>query len=147
MIYKSYSFYKNGLRFECKKCGSCCTGFPGYVYLSERNIKNISDFLMLDKISFLKKYTKTVVNSGKRFLSLIEKANYDCIFWYGLCTIYKARPYQCMTFPFWKKHLISENEWNNLKKFCPGINNGKLYSKEKIENILNNPPDYNIKQL
>jgi Fe-S-cluster containining protein len=140
-------FYERGLQFECNRCGKCCTGFPGYVYLSENDIKNISQFLQQTKDRFLKKYTKTVHVFTEQRLSLTEKANYDCVFWNKLCTIYPARPYQCRAYPFWKRYLISRREWCRAGEFCPGINNGKLHHGSEIDFYTINVPSYDMSQF
>lgn len=146
------SIYTQGLRFTCTRCGKCCTGFPGVVYLSESDIKNISQFLssentnrgILSQRLFIKKYTIVVSVLGEKRLSLIEKPNYDCIFWDKSCTIYPVRPYQCRAFPFWKKHLVSWREWNKLMLLCPGIGKGRLYPRHEIERISESAPRYSL---
>jgi Fe-S-cluster containining protein len=144
-------FYEKGLQFECLKCGRCCTGFPGYVYLSEADVEGLARFLHLDNGVFMKKYTRLVhvfneprLSLVEKARSLVEKARFDCVFWDGECTVYPARPHQCRTYPFWKRHLISEREWNKLAGFCPGINRGKVYTKEDIQKISAKKPDYNL---
>ena len=141
---KEVPFYKKGLQFECIQCGKCCTGYPGFVYLSETDIKSISEYLHCDKRGFIKKYTKTVRYFYEERFSLNEKSNYDCIFWDKICTIYPSRPHQCRTYPFWKRNLVSEREWNKTAKFCPGINRGQLYSFEEILMLSTKVLNYDI---
>lgn len=69
---------------------------------------------------------------GKTVLALREKTNYDCIFWNNGCTVYKDRPIQCSTYPFWSWILKDQESWNDVKLGCPGINNGKLWKKSEI---------------
>ena len=138
-------FYEQGLHFKCTGCGSCCGGAPGFVYLSEEDIINISEYLRIDKISFIKKYTIIVRIFGEKRLSLREKSNYDCIFLKDeSCLIYQIRPYQCSSYPFWKKNVESEKSWHNVTRECKGVNNGKLYTKEDIDKIISETPNYNI---
>ncbi|HEB31252.1 MAG TPA: YkgJ family cysteine cluster protein [Spirochaetes bacterium] len=144
---KKARFYVKGLQFECTKCGKCCTGFPGFVYLSESDILSITKYLKENIGRFLIKYTKNVSLFHENRYSLIEKPNYDCVFWDSLCTIYPARPYQCRTYPFWKKHVVSEREWEKAGKFCPGINRGIVHSKDLIENFVQNIPGYAIRKF
>ncbi len=140
-------FYKKGLQFECTKCGKCCTGFPGYVYLSETDIEKIAEFLHMNTERFLKKYTKRVRVFNESRFSLTEKVHFDCIFLDKLCTIYSVRPYQCKTYPFWKRHLVSEREWIKTGEFCPGINRGKLHLQNEIDNFVNNVPNYDFRRF
>jgi len=39
---KKELWYKPGLRFKCTECGACCTGAPGYVWISEKEIKAVA---------------------------------------------------------------------------------------------------------
>jgi Fe-S-cluster containining protein len=139
--------YEKGLQFECTRCGKCCTGFPGYVYLSEREITVIARHLMMEPSRFIKNYTKIVRIFGEPRLSLIEKEQFDCVFFNEGCLVYEIRPYQCSSYPFWRRHIVSLREWNKLGDFCPGINSGRLYSKEEIDYFLNNVPDYNTRNF
>ena len=34
MTADSPEWYRDGLRFECTRCGACCTGAPGYVWVT-----------------------------------------------------------------------------------------------------------------
>ncbi len=134
---KKDPWYKNKtLLFKCTGCGSCCTGFEGYVWLSNEEIEKIFTFLKISKSEFLKKCTRFV--RGR--ISLKENLiNYDCVFFKNKkCTIYSARPKQCKTFPFWEENLKSEKAFNDLNNYCPGVNHpsGKKYSYEEIKNIL-----------
>ena len=137
-------FYEHGLQFECLRCGNCCTGAPGYVYLSEKDIASIAKILKKDKGTIIERYTRVVHMFGERRFSLTEKVNYDCVFWNSLCDIYEARPYQCRSFPFWKRHLISLREWEKVGQRCPGINRGQLFSASQIEKLIAGVPNYNI---
>ena len=82
-------------------------------------------------------YCRSVAVGGFSRLSLKEKSNYDCIFWEnGRCLIYKARPLQCASYPFWAHHLYSEAVWKDLEKSCPGINKGRKHSMREINGWL-----------
>ncbi len=131
-------FFTKGLRFECTRCTRCCRFEPGYVFLSKRDIKRISEELNLKISDFIDTYCRRVWIDGGVKISLKEKSNYDCIFWEnGGCRIYNVRPLQCRSFPFWSNFLVSIDTWNSLEKNCPGVNRGRLHSKEIIEYWLN----------
>jgi len=144
---KDEPFYRSGLQFECTKCGKCCTGFPGFVYLSEDDIESIAKFLKMDKGSFIQKYTRNIHVFEEPRLSLIEKPPYDCIFWNKVCTIYPVRPYQCRSYPFWKRNLISCREWEKVRNICPGTGRGRVHSSAEIDAWLRNTPSYNWKRF
>jgi Fe-S-cluster containining protein len=131
------NFIEKGLRFTCTRCSSCCRHTPGYVFLSEKDINNLLRATNMSRAHFLKNYCRIVSVNGLYRLSLREKSNYDCIFWSdGRCNVYKNRPLQCKSYPFWSSILSSYDSWIEQKKVCPGIGRGTVYNKRKIENYL-----------
>ena len=130
-------FYKKGLCFQCTRCSKCCRFDPGYVFLSKKDLITLSSFFKISKNDFLKKYCKTVNLGITNRISLIEKENSDCIFWdNGGCTVYEQRPLQCKLYPFWSSALSTSEDWEALGKNCPGINHGKRYTLEEIDEKL-----------
>lgn len=127
-------WYKKGLPFECTGCGQCCTGAPGYVWVSLKEIEMISEYLKITPKEFKRLYVRQV---GDR-LSLTERANFDCVFLKDKkCRVYGARPRQCQTFPFWKQNLKSPEAWEEIKKECEGIRDHcKTVPFEDIEEQL-----------
>jgi Fe-S-cluster containining protein len=124
-------WYKDGLRFQCQRCGNCCRGEPGYVWVNPEEIQNISSYLGLQIEEFARKHLKRV---GQR-LSLRELPNGDCVMYDGGCRIYAVRPRQCSTFPFWPSNLASYEAWAGLKRFCKGIDKGPLHTFQTIQEI------------
>jgi hypothetical protein len=112
-------WYKDGLKFSCTGCGQCCTGSPGFVWVTEDEIDQIADHLNLKTSDFSRLYIRRV--DGR--LSLIEMAKtYDCVFLKDRkCTIYNVRPKQCRTFPWWPQHLKSKEDWDEAAIYCEGI--------------------------
>ncbi len=130
-------FYENGLKFECTQCSNCCRFDPGYVFLSYNDLERLIKYFNITETEFIEKYCRKVDMGVHNRLSLIEKTNYDCIFWSnGGCEIYEARPLQCRSYPFWKPFLVDRISWDNESLSCPGMNHGKLVSKEAIEDWL-----------
>ena len=37
-------WYRDGLAFSCTRCGACCTGAPGYVWVSAEEIEQLAEF-------------------------------------------------------------------------------------------------------
>ncbi|HUX21603.1 MAG TPA: YkgJ family cysteine cluster protein, partial [Spirochaetia bacterium] len=35
-------FYQDGLRFECTRCDACCRHEPGYVFLSQTDLRRLA---------------------------------------------------------------------------------------------------------
>ena len=133
----SEHFYENGLNFECTQCSKCCRFDPGYVFLSYDDLDRLISYLNLSETEFIEKYCRKVNMGDSNRLSLIEKSNFDCIFWKnGGCEIYEARPLQCRSYPFWKPFLVDKKSWDSESLSCPGMNQGRLVSKETIEKWL-----------
>ncbi len=114
------SWYAQGLRFKCTGCGECCTGAPGYVWVTKEEIIAMAELLQLPVDTFSKKYIRQV---GNRYSLIEDSKTFDCVFLKDKkCTIYKSRPKQCQTFPWWVQNLRSEEDWLNAAVYCEGIN-------------------------
>ena len=126
-------WYDAGLRFQCQEgCTACCGGFPGDVWVDAGERKAIAEHLVMSVDAFNEKYAR---RTGRGH-SLKEVDNYDCVFLNESgCGIYAARPRQCRTFPFWEENLSGPSAWKKLKKECPGIGVGRLWSREEIDRI------------
>ncbi|MBM3203538.1 YkgJ family cysteine cluster protein [Candidatus Woesearchaeota archaeon] len=132
----SQPWYKDGLQFSCTQCGDCCTGEPGFVWISEEEEKQIAEYRGISVGEFKIHHTKLV---GDR-LSLREFANGDCTFFDGAtrkCSIYPVRPVQCRTWPFWKSNLEDPETWNDVVSVCPGAGCGALIPLEQIQKLAN----------
>ena len=129
-------FYAKGLKFSCKMCSRCCCVEPGFVYLSENDLKNLVDFFKISREQFIKDYCRWIdLYNGTEALSLKETINngsYDCILWDNGCKAYQNKPLQCTTYPFWTKILSSRENWEQEKRYCPGIGSGELHSSLEI---------------
>ena len=125
-------WYSGGLRFRCTQCGGCCTGAPGHVWVNKAEIEALAAALRLEIEEFERRCVRTV---GIR-KSLIELANGDCIFFHResrSCQVYKERPRQCRTWPFWGSNLAAPAAWERMCEHCPGGNRGPLFPLEKIQ--------------
>jgi uncharacterized protein len=127
-------WYHEGLRFTCTQCGKCCTGAPGYVWVSQEELEAIADYLQMPVAQLIALHSHDTYR-GK---SLREKANGDCIFYDAAagCTIYPVRPAQCRTWPFWESNLHSEAHWKHTCEICPGSGTGELVPVEEITRRL-----------
>jgi Fe-S-cluster containining protein len=130
-------WYVAGLAFECTQCGGCCAGpAEGYVWVTSEEIARISAFLKMTEVEFHRKYLKRV--SG-RYTIIEDRSTRDCMFLrpdgHGgrTCGIYSVRPMQCRTWPFWTINISTPDDWLLAGDRCPGINRGRLHSREEIE--------------
>ncbi|MBI2805363.1 MAG: YkgJ family cysteine cluster protein [Planctomycetes bacterium] len=128
-------WYDAGLRFRCTMCGNCCTGTPGYVWVTDAETAAIAEFLGEPLDETIQRRTRAE-RSGR---SLRERANGDCVFYdkQAGCTIYAVRPAQCRTWPFWESNLRSPKDWQHTCVVCPGSGQGELISVEEITQRLN----------
>jgi Fe-S-cluster containining protein len=130
----SEPWYQDGLRFRCTRCGHCCTGAPGYVWVNDAEIIAIAEHRGETVEEAVALHTRQV---GRR-VSLRERANGDCIFYDAAagCTIYAARPRQCRTWPFWESNVVTPEAWEKTCEVCPGSGQGELISAEEITRRL-----------
>ena len=124
-------WHQDGLRFSCTQCGECCTGAPGYVWVTRAEVARLAAHLELSVEDFGARYLRRV---GSR-VSLREEPNGDCVFYRQGCTVYPARPTQCRTFPVWPENLKSPAAWDDAAASCPGMNRGRLYTSSEIARI------------
>jgi len=130
-------WYSGGLAFECQGCGGCCAGpQEGYVWVTRDDVEAIAAHLRISVAEMMDKYVRRV---GRR-LSLKEVTKTkDCIFLETAedgqrrCGIYRFRPTQCVTWPFWGSNIGDQDDWAMAGVRCIGINRGKLHDQEEIE--------------
>jgi Fe-S-cluster containining protein len=123
-------WYQDGLRFECTRCGNCCTGPPGFVWVNAEELAALARFRGETVAEVTALYTRAV----ERRRSLREKANGDCIFFDREkgCTVYPVRPRQCRTWPFWESNVETPAAWKRTCAVCPGSGKGELIPGEEI---------------
>ena len=127
-------WYSDGLAFECTRCGTCCTGEPGFVWVTDEELAAIAAFLGRPFHEVRDLYSRKA--RGRR--SLREKANGDCTFYDRQtgCTIYSVRPPQCRTWPFWDSNVATPEDWEHTCQICPGSGRGDIIPVEEISRRL-----------
>lgn len=126
---RSY-FFDAGLQFGCTQCGGCCTGAPGTVFVNEAESTRLARHLGLNREDFMARYAYPV--EGGHSLREVGP-DYACIFFRNeRCTIYEVRPTQCRTYPFWAENVRSEAAWKKTCRECPGIGQGRRYTRDEI---------------
>ena len=125
-------WYGDGLQFECTGCGQCCSGEPGYVWVTSDEIAALAESLAMAVTEF----EAAFVRAAGRRKSLIEMPNGDCIFLDSRarrCEVYHARPAQCRTWPFWASNVRSAKSWQETCRVCPGSRRGVVVPSEEVE--------------
>ncbi|MBW3011152.1 YkgJ family cysteine cluster protein [Candidatus Woesearchaeota archaeon] len=90
------SYINSFKKFECKRCGRCCSFIVG---LSDEDIRQIEKGTKYKKKDFVEQRKKK---------NVMKRINGYCIFLNiskgkAQCTIYNNRPKICKNFPFFKK--------------------------------------------
>ncbi len=147
-------WYADGLSFTCTQCGNCCTGGPGYVWVSEVEIDRLAAHLKMERDEVLQRYCRKI--SGRISLKETLRAGlHDCVFLKEIpaeprgaggvaqtrrvCGIYAVRPLQCRTWPFWQGNLASPENWSRAGSRCPGMDRGRRYTLQQIESLRDAP--------
>jgi uncharacterized protein len=130
----SEHWYKDGLRFRCTRCGDCCSGQPGFVWVNDEELAALANYLgeSVEEVRLL------YMRPAHRGLTLREKIGGDCVFFSREegCTVYPVRPRQCRTWPFWESNLETPEQWGHTCTVCPGSGQGQLISAEEITRRL-----------
>lgn len=126
-------WYAGGLRFGCRRCGACCSGAPGYVWIRPEECAAAAGRLGLSEPVFLARHTRAAPGG----LSLRELEDGRCEFLEagGGCAIYEVRPRQCRSWPFWARVVASPEAWAREAEHCPGMGAGELFDAERIERL------------
>jgi Fe-S-cluster containining protein len=125
-------WYSDGLQFTCTECGDCCSGAPGYVWVTNEEIEALAAVVGITAEAFEDQYVRRV---GVR-KSLKEFPSGDCVFLDSQtrkCSVYQARPRQCRTWPFWDSNLKTPEDWKHTCAVCPGSGQGQLHNLDEIE--------------
>ena len=124
-------WYADGLRFACARCGACCCGAPGAVWLEEDELAPLAAALGLGAEELERSYLR---RAGLR-RKLYEWPSGDCVLYEPnsqSCLAYQARPRQCRSWPFWERNLSDERAWQKASAQCPGCGQGETVSAEQI---------------
>jgi len=125
-------WYSDGLKFTCTRCGACCSGEPGYVWVTTREIAAMAREMDMEPGAFRRRFVRRVF--GRR--SLKEHDNGDCVMMSGTgCAVYDSRPPQCRTFPFWPENLRASQSWERYTRHCPGVGRGRLWTPGEIRAV------------
>lgn len=133
-------WYADGLRFECTQCGNCCSGAPGAVWFTPEEAEAMSRALGIPVELFMERYTRRL-GSRRSLKELVRDGRHDCVFLdrdsrpgKAICQLYKARPSQCRTWPWWPENLETPEAWEGTRKRtpCPGMGSGPVHSLVEI---------------
>ncbi len=128
-------WYRDGLRFSCRGSGECCSGSPGVVWVNDDEMACLANHLGISVETFRSRHTRVV--AGRR--SLLETAAGDCAFLHPgqrRCQVYRARPVQCRSWPFWPQNVDTKQAWARTCHACAGAGSGALHPLADIDEQL-----------
>lgn len=114
-------------RFACHRCGHCCSGGSGFVWLEEREIAGLAAALGATEDSFRRRHVRVARDprSGRERLALteVDARGGRCSLLLGrnTCGVYAARPAHCRDFPYWDSVLADRDGFEAARATCPGI--------------------------
>lgn len=116
-------------RFDCHRCGNCCTHGDGFVWLADGEDARLAAAFGLGTDEFRARFVRTVNDplTGELREALREvddgRASGRCALLEGsnTCSVYTARPQHCATFPYWSSVLDDADGFERARAICPGI--------------------------
>jgi len=125
-----HPWYKDGLKFSCTGCGDCCRS-PGFVKLTGKDIRRFNRANLEIKVDWRR------LPQGELIPVIAKEYKDPCPLLEGdECSIYKDRPEQCRTYPFWPRCLEGRGAWVEESHKCEGIGQGLTYTGAEISGIL-----------
>ncbi len=110
--------------FECHRCGHCCSGGSGFVWMEERELGGLARAMEMEESAFIERYVRSTPDprTGELRLSLREEGG-RCALLSGTntCSVYTARPEHCSQFPYWPSVLEDEEAFEVARETCPGM--------------------------
>jgi Fe-S-cluster containining protein len=156
------TWYRDGLRFACRRCGNCCSGKGSVVVVTPREREALARRLGMSVGEFEARHTKTAMDD---VVLKDDDATGDCE-WLErradgttACRVNDAKPDQCRNYPFWTRVVATRAAWMIESKRCKGIGEGEVVPAPEIErragieeadgdlDLLFEELDYEVKDL
>ena len=110
--------------FDCHRCGHCCSGGSGFVWLEEGELGDLARAAGMEEQAFVDRYVRRTPDprTGELRLSLLEEGG-RCALLVGAneCSVYTSRPKHCSQFPYWPSVLNDPEAFEAARETCPGI--------------------------
>lgn len=135
---ESYWWETEDLYFKCTGCGKCCSN-DGEVWLDLDEFVEVAESLKLEHDTFVNKFVAEIQSDWVKIVDKVDdnlsspRIGQSCVFLADdskTCTIYKHRPVQCRTYPYWPSLLASRSSWNNESVMPPEIKFQKHWTPE-----------------
>ncbi|MCE9637092.1 MAG: YkgJ family cysteine cluster protein [Planctomycetes bacterium] len=129
------AWYRDGLRFDCARCGNCCGGRGRVVIVTEREIEAMARHTAVTPAEFRERHTQVSMDDTV----LLDGADGFCE-WFqraadgtSSCRVHAAKPDQCRSYPFWPRILRSRATWADEGSRCKGVGRGEPIPPEEVE--------------
>jgi len=129
-------WWEEGVRFECQGSGQCCLsrGEYGFVYLTLKDRQRLAKHFKIPTRRFTEQYC---TKHNGYFCLREESKRSNCMFLLNnKCSVYRARPVQCRTWPFWPEVMGAKAWAKEVAAFCPGVGKGKIIPANEIRKQL-----------
>ena len=118
-------------KIDCTACANCCRVTE--VGITEKDIEKLAKFVGMSESEFVEQFT-ALDGSGAMIL---QRNGGGCVFLEGnLCSVYAARPHNCVNFPHLVRGTgsISSRMWQFLDRagYCPIVYNWMETVKEDM---------------
>ena len=122
--------YPTAVSFRCTKCGICC----GDTKEKTRHIlllKTEAEQIAKTTLQPIFKFAVEIKDRAPYSYEMKKTEDGKCVFLKNnRCTIYSLRPLICRFYPFELKILHSQKPKFLFTEECPGINRGRMVSKD-----------------
>lgn len=129
-------YRRQPLRFQCTGCGACCSGGGDYhVFVERAEAAAICAYLGLSWAWFRRRYLRRTAQ-GARVLRLERDGRCTFLGADNRCTVYAARPRQCVSYPYWPEVVSTRAGWLREARRCEGIDRGTRIPLRLVERML-----------
>lgn len=101
--------------FICQQCGYCCQG-ETTVSLDAEDQQRMVEHIGLPREEVARRYWRQTGNTIQ-----MKTVAGHCIFYDNGCTIHTGKPWRCTQWPLHPSMLDSQENFEIIKKSCPGI--------------------------
>jgi Fe-S-cluster containining protein len=118
-------------QIDCTQCANCCRVTE--VGIEQRDIEKLAKFIGVSEPEFRKQYTARDAEGAL----ILKKNASGCVFLEGnLCSVYEARPHNCVNFPHVVRGSgsVASRMWRFLDRagYCPIVYNWMEVVKDDI---------------
>jgi len=118
--------------FDCQQCGYCCQG-ETTVSLDKNDQERMVQYLGMEREGVARKFWRQNGNTVQ-----MKTVDGHCIFYDNGCTIHAGKPWRCTQWPLHPSILADQENFEIIKKSCPGINRELSYEdfRRKFSELL-----------